>query len=177
MDVTKLKDENNLTELIDRLFDLQKSTVGRREIAARIAEANPQLELKRGSLATRLHPGELIAVPEIEGAVTTRDVQPISVEAARAVLRETKRLIVALPDAVQQDATALRAVSAETKATLNSAAFKRAIRNDQRAKDQVKEIKGAFDDRAALAAARVDTAQEAIAEARQVIERMLKRLP
>jgi hypothetical protein len=177
MRVTKFQGERNLTELVGRIFDLDRSTVGPREIAAAVADANPELNLKGGALATRLTTGELIAVPEIDGAVTTRAAQPLSREAVRAVLRETAEALKTLPEAVTADADIARADQDATSAALSSTAFRRAIRDDARAKDRVKEIRAAAAERAKLADERVDTAEEAIAQAKAVIERMLKRLP
>jgi hypothetical protein len=177
MQVARLKSERNLTELIDRIFDLDRSSVSKRELRDAIAEANPDLDLKRGSLTARLDPGELIAVPEIEGAVTTRATHPVSREVARLLLRESAAALKRLPEAVTADADAARAERDAATAALGSSAFKRAIRDDPRAKERVKEIKAAAEARAKLAHGRVDTAEEAIVEAMKVIERMLQRMP
>jgi hypothetical protein len=176
MRISRLKGEQNLTELVDRLFDLEKSTTGRREIAARIADANDHLGLRRGSLSRRLRKGELIAVPDIPGAVPTRSTQGLTTEAARLLLRESKQGLSQLAGAAKQDAADSQAAPDEMRATIASSAFQQALKADPELRPRVEELAKAAEDRDRRARERADAVDATIREALDTVERLLKRL-
>ena len=176
MRVSRLRGANNLTEVVDRLFDLEKSTTGRREIAARIVDANQHLDLRRGSLSRRLDKGELIAVPEIAGAVPTRATQGLTTEAARLLLRESKEGLSRLAGAAKQEAGDSQTAAEEIVATINSAPFQQALKADPTLRPRVQELVKAAKDRQRRARERADAVDATVGEALDTVERLLRRL-
>jgi hypothetical protein len=176
MRVSRLRSAKTLTELVDRLFDLEKSTTGRREIAARIADANHHLDLRRGSLSRRLDKGELIAVPEIAGAVPTRSTQGLTTEAARLLLRESKQGLSRLADAAKQETGDSQAAAEEMVATIDSAPFQQALQADPTLGPRVEELVKATKDRQRRARERADAVDATVGEALDTVERLLRRL-
>jgi hypothetical protein len=176
MRVGKLKDENNLTQLVERLFDLERSTAGRREIAARLAEANDHLDLTRGDFARRLDRGELIAVPEIDGAVPRRTSTGLSTEAARVLLTQTRGRLAGLGRSVVAADEEAVAAAAERLDLTEPARVRRLVGSDTVAREAVMEWRARTRQHAERVAEHTASLDSTLTNATEVLDDLLKRL-
>ena len=93
MRVTRFDNQRNLTQLVGQLYELTK-TPGIRSVAVNaLADANPELKLRRGGLAARLDVGTLLVVPDVEGAAHTDRSRELGAEAAATLLKRAEAVV------------------------------------------------------------------------------------
>lgn len=176
MRVSKLKDENNLTQLVDRLFDLERSTAKRKEIAARLAEANDHLDLTKGEFARRLNRGELIAVPDIDGAVPRRTTTGLSTEAARVLLAEVRGQLAGLGRSVVAADEEAVAAAEERLAATESAKVRKVVGSDSATREALTDFRARARQDLKESEQHSASVDETLANAAEVLDDLLKRL-
>jgi hypothetical protein len=134
MRVTRFRGEQNVRDLVARLYQIDDGGPSASALGTELAEANRHLPMRSRALADAIPKGTLIAVPDVEGTRPGRTTIALREAAADAVQERATALLARVTEEIAADHERRRAELRASKAQLGSKAFVEAAKEDKRLK-------------------------------------------